>query len=145
MPIYNEMTKEEYEKEQKRLKREKWEIEFSKQLDAEGYRYWREHQFHLTRKWRFDFIICRSEAQSIYDLKTSTSQAIKDGKFIAVEIEGGTWQQGRHTRGSGFAKDCEKYNTAAAMGWRVFRFTAEMVKDGSAIKFLKEEVWKLRL
>ena len=142
MPVYNEMTIEEYEREAKRLKRERWEIEFAKQLDAEGnYRYWREYQFHPTRKWRFDFIICRLEVQSIYDSKISTSQAIKDGKLIAVEIEGGIYSQGRHTRGSGFMKDCEKYNTAAARGWKVFRFPSSMVEDGSAIKFLKEEVF----
>ena len=133
MPIYNEMTIEEYEKEQKRLAREKWEIEFAKQLEAKGFylgedpnillpgEYAREFYFHPIRKWRFDFAI---------------------GSKVAVEIEGGIWTQGRHTRGSGFIKDCIKYNTAAAMGWKVFRFPSEMVKDGSAIEFLKKEVWK---
>ncbi|MCK4815094.1 hypothetical protein KA005_04930, partial [bacterium] len=126
MPIFNEMSMKAYEREQKRLKRERWEIEFAQQLDAEGYslgedpenllpgEYAREYKFHPVRKWRFDF-------------------ALKDR--VAVEIEGGIWAQGRHTRGSGFIKDAEKYNTAAAMGWRVFRFPSDMVEDGSAIKF----------
>lgn len=41
---------------------------------------------------------------------------------IAVEEDGAVWVQGRHTRGSGFLRDCEKTNLAAEMGWRVFRF-----------------------
>jgi very-short-patch-repair endonuclease len=77
-----------------------------------------EHRFHPVRKWRFDF-------------------AWLD-QSIAVEIEGGTWSGGRHTRGSGFELDCEKYNEAAAIGWTVFRFTGKMVKSGNAIQLLKE-------
>lgn len=62
-----------------------------------------EHQFHPTRKWRFDYA------------HAST--------MIAIEIEGGIWSGGRHTRGEGYAKDCEKYNAAVHLGWRVFRIT----------------------
>lgn len=73
----------------------------------------RELTFHPKRKWRFDF-------------------AWPDKK-IAVEVEGGTWQIGRHQRASGFAADCEKYNAAAVLGWRVLRFTTEMIVSGAAI------------
>lgn len=62
-----------------------------------------EHQFHPKRKWRFDLAI----------------PSIK----LAVEIEGAVYSNGRHTRGSGFIKDIEKYNTAAIMGWTLLRFT----------------------
>ena len=44
------------------------------------------------------------------------------------ELEGGTWTGGRHTRGTGFRDDCEKYNAAGAFGWRVFRLTGESLK-----------------
>jgi very-short-patch-repair endonuclease len=73
----------------------------------------REHRFAPPRRWRFDF-------------------AWAD-RMIAVEIEGGVWTGGRHTRGSGFEADAVKYNTAALMGWKVFRFTGGMVKSGAAI------------
>jgi very-short-patch-repair endonuclease len=42
---------------------------------------------------------------------------------VAVEIEGGVFSGGRHTRGAGFVADCDKYNALAAAGWRLFRFT----------------------
>lgn len=56
---------------------------------------------------------------------------------IALEVEGATWQQGRHTRGSGFEKDCHKYNEAACLGWTVLRVTANMVADGTALEFVR--------
>ena len=68
-----------------------------------------EMRFHPARRWRFDF-------------------AWPDHR-VAIEIEGGVWTGGRHTRGSGFVADCEKYNRAALAGWTVFRMTAEQVKD----------------
>lgn len=57
--------------------------------------------------------------------------------MIAVEVEGGTWSGGRHTRGDGFEKDCEKYNTAALAGWRVLRFTGAQVQSGIAITVIE--------
>lgn len=77
----------------------------------------REYRFHDTRRWRLDF-------------------AYPDKK-IGIECEGGTWAKGRHTRGSGFAKDCEKYNTATMMGWAVLRFTKGMIDSGEAIETIR--------
>ena len=65
----------------------------------------KEFKFHPTRRWRFDY-------------------AIPEHK-IAVEVEGGVWTNGRHTRPQGFLGDIEKYNTATLMGWRVFRTTPD--------------------
>lgn len=77
-----------------------------------------EYQFHPARKWRFDY-------------------SWRDSK-ISVEIEGAVWVSGRHTRGSGFIGDMEKYNQAAKLGWRVFRFTPQQLKKGEAQAFMKE-------
>ena len=78
----------------------------------------REHKFHPQRRWRFDF-------------------AWPD-KWLAVEVEGGVWNGGRHTRGKGFTDDCEKYNNAAVLGWMVLRFPVEMVNSGEALKMIEE-------
>jgi hypothetical protein len=42
---------------------------------------------------------------------------------IALEVEGGTFSGGRHTRGKGYAQDCEKYNALQLNGWIVLRYT----------------------
>jgi len=55
--------------------------------------------FHPVRKWRFDY----------------AWPLVK----LALEIEGGIWTQGRHTRGAGAMEDLEKYSEAAILGWRV--------------------------
>ena len=49
--------------------------------------------------------------------------------FVAVEVDGGTWVQGRHTTGSGYDSDCLKHNLATASGRRVFRVTSSMLRD----------------
>lgn len=77
----------------------------------------KEYRFHSTRRWRFDF-------------------AFVDKK-IGVEIEGGVWSGGRHTRGSGFLGDMEKYNEAQKLGWRIFRFTPQQLKKGEVQVFMK--------
>ena len=77
-----------------------------------------ELRFHNVRRWRFDF-------------------AWPDYK-IAAEIDGATYTQGRHTRGAGYEKDCEKLNTAILCGWQVFRFTSGQVQSGYAIETIKK-------
>lgn len=79
-----------------------------------------EYQFIPRRKWRFDF-------------------AWPDQK-LAVEIEGGTWASGRHNRGEGFARDCEKYAEALCLGWRVLRVTTGQVESGQALAWIERLV-----
>ncbi len=52
---------------------------------------------------------------------------------LAVECQGGVWSSGRHTRGQGYSDDCVKANLAVVNGWKLLRFTTEMVDDGSAL------------
>lgn len=78
----------------------------------------REVRFHPTRKWRFDL-------------------AWTD-RLIAVEVEGGVFVGGHHSRGVGFTADCEKYNEAALLGWLVLRVTPNQITSGHAIHWIKE-------
>lgn len=51
-------------------------------------------------------------------------------KRCAVEIEGGVWGNGRHTRGKGYIADCTKYNyITARLGVPVLRYTGTHLTD----------------
>jgi hypothetical protein len=70
------------------------------------------------RRWRFDF--CWPE------------------QSVALEVDGGVWTHGRHTRGSGWLKDAEKLNTAASMGWRLLRCTPQQLCTSELLETLKQ-------
>lgn len=80
----------------------------------------KELQFCETRKWRFDYAI----------------PALK----IAIEVEGGAWIQGRHNRAQGFIADMDKYNTAAAMGWRLLRATPQTLLKSKFLDLLRKAI-----
>ncbi len=73
----------------------------------------REVRFHTSRKWRADFAHL--------------------GSRTLIEVEGGVFLAGggRHNRGSGYAKDAEKYLEAALAGWRVLRLTERQLEIGT--------------
>ena len=77
----------------------------------------KEFKFHPKRRWRFDYAIPEHR--------------------IALEVEGGVWTGGRHTRPQGFLGDIEKYNTATLMGWRVFRTTPDDLLKTATLNLLK--------
>ena len=101
-PTYDEMKRSELE----RAFETYWRM--LAPLDMQDYE--REYEFLAPeRKWRFD---CAWPDET-----------------VAVELDGGTWSGGRHTRGTGYRNDCEKLNAATGLGWAVFRFTTDMLRD----------------
>jgi hypothetical protein len=57
---------------------------------------------------------------------------------VALEVEGGAWTHGRHTRGAGFIADIEKYNLAAIEGWLLVRVTPTQIKSGKAATIARQ-------
>jgi hypothetical protein len=78
----------------------------------------REHVFCPGRLFRFDF-------------------AWPERKF-ALEVHGGEWTRGRHTRGGGMTDDCIKAAEALKLGWRVLTVTGTMVRDGTALQYVEQ-------
>lgn len=76
-----------------------------------------EYRFDPKRRWRFDFAW--------------------PTHLLALEVEGAVWTNGRHTRGSGFIKDMEKYNRAAVLGWRVLRTTPSELCMQETVEMIK--------
>lgn len=75
-----------------------------------------EFVFASPRKWRFDYAFVPAK--------------------LALEIEGGAFIVGRHTRGRGFSNDLVKYAEAAILGWTVLRATPEQITNGTAFGWL---------
>ena len=78
----------------------------------------REYRFAPPRRFRADF-------------------AYPERKLL-IEVEGGVWTRGRHTRGAGYTSDAEKYNLATVKGWHVLRFTGDMIKSGMAVSTIEQ-------
>ncbi len=80
----------------------------------------RQYRFHPERMWRSDF-------------------AFLDDPFapLLVEVDGGTWSGGRHTRGAGYQADCEKANEAVLHGWLLLRVTGAHIKSGAALEWIR--------
>jgi hypothetical protein len=72
----------------------------------------------IKRKWRFDL--------AFVEIK------------LAIEIEGGVYSGGRHTRGKGFENDIEKYAEAICLGWVVLRVTPGLIKKGKIYPWLEK-------
>ena len=96
----------------------KGEQALAAQLQAAGVSFEREQLLIPGRRFRFDFVITGSD--------------------LVIEVEGGTWSGGRHTSGVGFRSDCFKYNKALELGYRVLRYTTDMVTKGEAIAQVME-------
>lgn len=77
-----------------------------------------EHRFDMLRRWRFDL-------------------AWPDQK-VALEVDGGVWTGGRHTRGRGFINDIEKLNRATVLGWRVLRVVPSELRTKATADMLRE-------
>lgn len=77
-------------------------------------------KLHPTRNWRFDF----------------AWPALR----VIVEVQGGTWTGGAHTRGAGYERDRRKSAEMQLLGWLVLEFTAGMVKSGEAVGYIQTAI-----
>ena len=100
------------------MKKSEGEEQLNLHLRARKIKAEREYRFHPTRKFRADFAIPHAR--------------------LLIEVEGGTWVQGRHATGAGMEKDMEKYNLATLNNWSILRFSTGMVKSGEAIRQIEE-------
>jgi hypothetical protein len=100
------------------VKRSAPELQLEQQLKAVRLYPSVEVRFDKKRKWRLDFYFPTEVP-------------------LAVEVEGGGWVQGRHTRGAGFQADIDKYNALTLAGIRLLRVTPQMVKSGDALRLIE--------
>ena len=76
-----------------------------------------EVQFMPDRKFRFDLA--------------------NDEHKLGFECDGGKWKGG-HMRGDALESQYEKDRLAQVYGWKIFRFTNQVINSGEARKWLKK-------
>jgi len=76
----------------------------------------KEFRFAPPRRWRFDFAWPTQK--------------------VALEVQGGLFVSGRHSRGAALVKEHEKLNAAASHGWRVLFCTPRQALNGEALDII---------
>lgn len=104
------------------------ELTLAAQLEQAGIPFEREFRFAPPRRWRADFLVKFGP--------WSNTVVIPSG--FLIEIDGGGYVAGRHTRGAGFEADCEKQSAAAILGYRVIRCTPRQVENGDALSWIRQ-------
>jgi len=76
----------------------------------------REYKFNPDKPWRFNF--CWEKEK------------------FAVEI----YKGGNHVRSGGITRECEKYNDAVLLGWRILLVTKSQVKSEQVLEWIREAI-----
>jgi hypothetical protein len=79
-----------------------------------------EYRFAPPRRWRFDFAWPNT------------------GHKLALEVQGGLFIQGRHSRGAALLNEHEKLNAAAMLGYRVCFCTPKQIQNGEALAIVEK-------
>jgi len=85
---------------------------------------WTEYQFFPDRKWRADYYLPQQEPPVIIEYDGLLHHGANHG----------------HVSISGVLADVEKFNTAIALGLRVFRAHAKNIADGSFFTLLDSQL-----
>ncbi len=102
------------------------ELLLEEQLRQAGIPFDREFSFakEMGRRWRADFAV--------------RGRLWTTAPSVLVEIDGGGYIAGRHSRGLGMEHDCEKASAAAILGYRVIRLTPSQVEDGRGLLWIRQ-------
>jgi len=80
-----------------------------------------EYRFAPPRRWRFDW--CWVDQK------------------LALEVQGGIFTRGRHTRGPALLKEFEKLNAAARLGYRVMFTTPSQLASPEMFEAIREALF----
>lgn len=106
----------------------------------------KELRFHPTRLWRFDFA-CEREKIAVEIQGGTFGNPVKCHHCHATvmrKTKAGGWfmvrEGGRHQNAKALEGEYTKLNEAQLLGWRVFLFTPQMVKEKKAINLISSLV-----
>ena len=95
---------------------------------------WQAHNPHLILEREFsDIAAWEKDYQERYAKSKRSKRYRLDFAYpdscTGIEIQGGVYNRGRHVTGSGYERDCRKYNLAYTSGWTIFLLTSQMAKE----------------
>jgi very-short-patch-repair endonuclease len=85
-----------------------------------------EREFSDIPCWESDYE--RRYAKSKRSKRYRADFAHPDAR-VTIEIQGGTWNRGRHVQATGYARDARKFNLVQLSGWQVFLLVTETATD----------------
>jgi very-short-patch-repair endonuclease len=59
---------------------------------------------------------------------------------VAIEIQGGTWNRGRHVQATGYARDARKFNLCQLSEWQVFLLVTETATDAAVLQEIAQHI-----
>lgn len=93
------------------------EDELAFQLKAAKILFERQFRIHPDRRFKADFYLPKPR--------------------LVVEVDGGGYVNGRHSRGKGMERDCEKSAYIAQMPARLIRVTPKHIRSGEALRWIE--------
>jgi hypothetical protein len=113
-----------------------------------------EDQFEALWKSKFPQLLLEREYSDIeawekdYEQRYAKSKRSKRYRLdfahpdtkVGIEIQGGVYNRGRHVTGSGYERDCRKYNLAYTSNWTIFLLTAQMAKDATWLALIASHI-----
>ena len=96
-----------------------------------------EREFSEIDAWEKDFQerYAKTKRSKRYRLDFAHSNSC-----TGIEIQGGVYMRGRHVTGSGYERDCRKYNLAYTSGWTIFLLTSTMAKNSFWLDLISEHI-----
>jgi len=85
-----------------------------------------EREYSNIPAWEADFEqrYAKSKRSKRYRLDFAHPSSL-----TGIEIQGAVYSRGRHVTGSGYERDCRKYNLAYTSDWTIFLLSGAMAKD----------------
>ena len=96
-----------------------------------------EREFSDIDAWENDFQERYSRSKRSKRYRLDFAHALSR---TGIEIQGGVYNRGRHVTGSGYERDCRKYNLAYTSGWTIFLLTAAMAKDFAWLSLIASHI-----
>ena len=59
---------------------------------------------------------------------------------VTIEVQGGTWNRGRHVQATGYARDARKFNLCQLSDWQVFLLVTETATDKAVLQEIAEHI-----